>query len=71
MNHSKTNNDEQIILNEESDILDSGSYPDKRSIDDLIDNCIIFVDKQSGPTSHQVVSWVKSMLKLYNEKISK
>ena len=63
MNHSKTNNDEQIILNEESDILDSGSYPDKRSIDDLIDNCIIFVDKQSGPTSHQVVSWVKSMLK--------
>ena len=52
MNHSKTNNNEQIILNEEPDILDSGSYPDKRSIDDLIDNCIIFIDKQSGPTSH-------------------
>ena len=66
MNHSKTNNKEQIILDEEPDILDSGSYPDKRSIEDLIDNCIIFIDKQSGPTSHQVVSWVKSMLN-YNK----
>ena len=46
MNHSKTNNNEQIILDEEPDILDSGSYPDKRSIEDLIDNCIIFIDKQ-------------------------
>ena len=66
MSHSKPNNKEQIILDEEPDILDSGSYPDKRSIDDLIDNCIIFIDKQSGPTSHQVVSWVKSMLN-YNK----
>ena len=66
MSHSKPTNKEQIILDEEPDILDSGSYPDKRSIDDLIDNCIIFVDKQSGPTSHQVVSWVKSMLN-YNK----
>ena len=66
MSHSKPNNKEQIILDEEPDISDSGSYPDKRSIDDLIDNCIIFIDKQSGPTSHQVVSWVKSMLN-YNK----
>lgn len=62
MNHFKLNNTEQIIIDEEPDILDSGSYPDKRQISDLIDNCIIFVDKQSGPTSHQVVSWIKSML---------
>ena len=66
MSHSKPNNKEQIILDEEPDIPDSGSYPDKRSINDLIDNCIIFIDKQSGPTSHQVVSWVKSMLN-YNK----
>ena len=66
MSHSKPTNKEQIILDEEPDISDSGSYPDKRSIDDLIDNCIIFIDKQSGPTSHQVVSWVKSMLN-YNK----
>ena len=66
MSHSKPNNKEQIILDEEPDISDSGSYPDKRSIDDLIDNCIIFKDKQSGPPSHQVVSWVKSMLN-YNK----
>ena len=66
MSHSKPNNKEQIILDEAPDIPDSGSYPDNRSIDDLIDNCIIFIDKQSGPTSHQVVSWVKSMLN-YNK----
>jgi|TARA_B000000460_G_C21536852_1_gene403547 H/ACA ribonucleoprotein complex subunit 4 len=62
MKHLESNNHEQIIIDEEPDITDSGSYPNERKIDDLLDNCIIFVDKQSGPTSHQIVSWVRSML---------
>ena len=62
MKHLESNNQEQIIIDEEPDITDSGSYPNERKIDDLLDNCIIFVDKQSGPTSHQIVSWVRSML---------
>tara|TARA_B100001013_G_scaffold146820_1_gene86891 strand:- start:10434 stop:11432 length:999 start_codon:yes stop_codon:yes gene_type:complete len=62
MKHLESNNQEQIIIDEEPDITDSGSYPNERKIDDLLDNCIIFVDKQSGPTSHQIVSWVRTML---------
>ena len=62
MKHLESNNHEQIIIDEEPDITDSGSYPNERKIDDLLDNCIIFVDKQSGPTSHQIVSWVRTML---------
>ena len=62
MKHLELNNNEQIIIDEEPDITDSGSYPNERKIDDLLDNCIIFIDKQSGPTSHQIVSWVRSML---------
>ena len=62
MKHLESNNQEQIIIDEEPDITDSGSYPNERKIDDLLDNCIIYVDKQSGPTSHQIVSWVRTML---------
>ena len=62
MKHLELNNQEQIIIDEEPDITDSGSYPNERKIDDLLDNCIIFIDKQSGPTSHQIVSWVRSLL---------
>src|SRR3989338_8318022 len=38
-----------------------GFYPDKRPIEVLLKNGIIILDKPSGPTSHQVASWVKDI----------
>lgn len=64
MNQFNSNsNNERFILNEEDDLEDFGSRPYDRSIPELLNNGIIFVDKQSGPTSHQIVSWVRSLLK--------
>ena len=39
-----------------------GSYPDERPIEDHIHRGIINLDKPSGPTSHEVDSWVKRIL---------
>ena len=63
MNQFNSNsNNERFVLNEEDDLVDFGSRPYDRTIPELLNNGIIFVDKQSGPTSHQIVSWVRSML---------
>lgn len=49
-----------------SDELDSdpsyGCDPDKRGIENYIRLGIVNLDKPSGPTSHQVTSWVKDIL---------
>ncbi|MEF8879843.1 MAG: RNA-guided pseudouridylation complex pseudouridine synthase subunit Cbf5 [Candidatus Thermoplasmatota archaeon] len=39
-----------------------GKKPEERRIEELLDNCLIFLDKPQGPTSHQVDSWVKKIL---------
>jgi H/ACA ribonucleoprotein complex subunit 4 len=39
-----------------------GSFPDERPIEDHISRGIINLDKPSGPTSHEVDSWVKRIL---------
>jgi H/ACA ribonucleoprotein complex subunit 4 len=39
-----------------------GKRPDERSINELLQNGIINLDKPSGPSSHQVDSWVKSII---------
>lgn len=39
-----------------------GNFPDKRPIEDHIRRGIINLDKPSGPTSHEVDSWVKRIL---------
>ncbi|HDH40994.1 MAG TPA: RNA-guided pseudouridylation complex pseudouridine synthase subunit Cbf5 [Candidatus Altiarchaeales archaeon] len=41
-----------------------GIEPEKRPIEEYIKNGIVNLDKPSGPTSHQVVSWVKEILHL-------
>jgi len=41
-----------------------GIEPKKRPIEEYIKNGIVNLDKPSGPTSHQVVSWVKEILHL-------
>ncbi len=39
-----------------------GTPPNERQIEDYIKNGIVNVDKPPGPTSHEVVSWVKKIL---------
>lgn len=41
-----------------------GKEPWRRSIEELLENGIIIIDKPSGPTSHQVTSWVKQILEI-------
>jgi len=39
-----------------------GKRPDERTIPELLDQGCCIIDKPSGPTSHQVVAWVKEIL---------
>lgn len=41
-----------------------GKYPDEISVNQLLNNGFINLDKPSGPTSHQVDSWIKEILKV-------
>ncbi len=41
-----------------------GKKPDERNIKELLANGLINLDKPQGPTSHQVDSWVKKILKV-------
>lgn len=41
-----------------------GKAPSARSIRELLQNGFIDLDKPSGPTSHQVVAWVKEVLEI-------
>uniref|UniRef100_A0A6G3MG54 Centromere/microtubule-binding protein CBF5 (Trinotate prediction) n=1 Tax=Henneguya salminicola TaxID=69463 RepID=A0A6G3MG54_HENSL len=40
-----------------------GSAPLKRNITDYIDSGVIYLDKPCNPSSHEVVSWIKKILK--------
>lgn len=54
-----------ILLREECDTnYDYGCAPEKRNVEDLIRYGVINLDKPSGPTSHQVVAWVREILEL-------
>jgi tRNA pseudouridine55 synthase len=41
-----------------------GHYPERRPVELLLDTGLIVIDKPSGPTSHQVVSWIKKILEI-------
>jgi len=41
-----------------------GKKPEKRSVEELFDFGIINLDKPANPTSHEVVAWVKRLLKI-------
>ncbi|MBT6195233.1 MAG: RNA-guided pseudouridylation complex pseudouridine synthase subunit Cbf5, partial [Nitrosopumilus sp.] len=57
------------LIEIDQDITDDayGTYYDKRTIEQLLNNGIILLDKPPGPTSHETVAWTKRVLKL--EKI--
>ncbi len=41
-----------------------GKAPEQRSVQELLNNGIIILDKPRGPTSHQVDAWVKQILEI-------
>jgi len=41
-----------------------GKAPEQRSMQELLDNGIIILDKPRGPTSHQVDAWIRQILEI-------
>ncbi|NIU84188.1 MAG: RNA-guided pseudouridylation complex pseudouridine synthase subunit Cbf5 [Candidatus Thorarchaeota archaeon] len=41
-----------------------GTSPENRSLEQMIKFGIIIIDKQAGPTSHEITAWVKKLLNL-------
>ena len=50
----------------DQDITDDafGTYPDRRTVEQLLNYGIILLDKPPGPTSHEAVAWTKRILKI-------
>jgi len=55
---------EWIVLREEDTSPDYGVLPYERPIKEHIVNGVINLDKPPGPTSHEVVAWIKKMFGL-------
>jgi len=51
-----------LIKAEDTTDYSYGCPPDKRPIEQHLELGIINLDKPPGPTSHEVVSWVKKLL---------
>ncbi len=56
----------QKMVKVDDDVTDEkyGYYPDKRPMKELFDYGLIPLDKPAGPTSHEVVAWVKRILNI-------
>lgn len=54
------------LVKVDDDVTDEkyGHYPEKRPIESLFSYGMILVDKPAGPTSHEVVAWVKRILEI-------
>ena len=48
---------------------DFGCKPEEREIKDYISKGVINLDKPSGPTSHEIDSWIKRILNLEKSSI--
>ena len=55
---------ERLTKHEEESDPSYGTTPNARSITDYLKQGIINLDKPSGPTSHEVVAWVKRALRI-------
>ncbi|MBW9222094.1 RNA-guided pseudouridylation complex pseudouridine synthase subunit Cbf5 [Methanothermococcus sp. SCGC AD-155-C09] len=55
---------ELITLEESETNYEYGSDPYKRPMEELLKNGLVIIDKPSGPTSHEVSSWVKRILNI-------
>jgi len=53
---------EMVIKSQETTDPNFGKPPASRTISELLANSLIYLDKPSGPTSHEVVAWLKKIL---------
>lgn len=53
-----------LVKSQESTDPDYGIEPEKRSIEYLLQYGVVNLDKPSGPTSHEVVSWIRKILNI-------
>ncbi|MCK4614836.1 MAG: RNA-guided pseudouridylation complex pseudouridine synthase subunit Cbf5 [Thermoplasmata archaeon] len=53
---------EKVVLDSEESLVPI--CPKRRTTEELLNNGIINLNKPSGPTSHQVVSWIKDILSI-------
>jgi len=51
-----------LVKSQDNTNPDYGCYPEKRDMESLFQYGVINLDKVSGPTSHEVVSWVRKIL---------
>lgn len=54
----------RIILKVEKTNPKYGINPDQRTVEQLLNNGVINLDKPNGPTSHQIDSWVKQIFNI-------
>ena len=54
------------LITIDQDITDEqyGTYYDKRTIEQLLNYGLVLLDKPSGPTSHEIVAWIKRILEI-------
>ncbi len=55
-----------IVKSQDSTNPEYGCEPEKRDMESLLQHGVINLDKVSGPTSHEVVSWVGKILGISN-----
>ncbi|MFX1429228.1 MAG: RNA-guided pseudouridylation complex pseudouridine synthase subunit Cbf5 [Promethearchaeota archaeon] len=55
-----------LVKSQDNSNPNYGCEPYKRTIKSLLQNGVINLDKPSGPTSHEVVSWVRKILNISN-----
>jgi H/ACA ribonucleoprotein complex subunit 4 len=53
-----------LVKSEEETDERYGKRPEDRTMEELIQSAVINVDKQSGPTSHTVTSWIRDIFKV-------
>ena len=53
-----------LVKSQESTNPEYGIEPERREIDTLLQYGVINLDKPSGPTSHEVVSWIRKILNI-------
>jgi H/ACA ribonucleoprotein complex subunit 4 len=55
-----------LVKSQDTTNKDYGCDPNNRDMEDLLTHGVINLDKPSGPTSHEVVSWARKILEIDN-----
>lgn len=53
-----------VKINDDFTNENYGHYPDRRPIESLLSYGLVLIDKPAGPSSHEVVAWVKRILEI-------